>query len=327
MNAGPLPEHVVRDRIREGNQRRQELRRGPARRVMGQARAALVSACLFAPSQGAAAEKATGVFHRRRLDILEISAGRTDASLRAVNHGWCAVEPINIVNHYNIANHQDQNSITSIIDSWRPRLVIISMDRHCVQHGHGNSPSASQQHRNQSSRNHQIQPSINYSVSVINHQLETGSDAVFDYELALCANRPRVLRELVQKPGMSVDRYWQTVLWVGGGEDSTVSLRLQWKWQLSSEDGVRIWLKPYLTVINGRLHGKSQDGCGSSWPSCGLKGLHIGRSSKQSGGCACCRSRRAMRVIRFARRTSLTKKTRACPNRMRMPRKCGWGRS
>lgn len=123
----PLPERVIRERIREGNRRRRRANMGTLKRLSGNCFSLLASICLLTVScMSAASHYAQKVYGDSRPDVCEIFGGAAEVSLQFSRRGWFCSEPIDICYGSDLRDQYTRDRIKGFIKEQKPRLLIVS---------------------------------------------------------------------------------------------------------------------------------------------------------------------------------------------------------
>lgn len=123
-----LDESEIRDRIRKGNIRRKHMKKGMAKRLLGNAKTVLAG-CFMICAVVCAAVADVGmscVFQAsQRPDILEVFGGHAEVSLRFSQWGWRALEPCDVKYGCDLRDPRNRAHILHTIREHRPRLVVV----------------------------------------------------------------------------------------------------------------------------------------------------------------------------------------------------------
>lgn len=95
----PLPEIEIQKRIREGNRRRVEAKKGTVRRLFGNCSKILAATCFMAVALSVSVGgRLKESFHGdSRIDLVEIFGGAAEVSLHFSRKGWNVSEPVDIL--------------------------------------------------------------------------------------------------------------------------------------------------------------------------------------------------------------------------------------
>lgn len=123
MNGRPEPERVIQKKVREGQVRRRMAKRGTWKRLTRLATAFAFFACTcFVATSDFVAKSCYG---DQRPDVIEIFGGAAEVSVQFAQRGWNVVQPIDLQYGYDLKDEDTRRSIVDLIESKRPRLVLI----------------------------------------------------------------------------------------------------------------------------------------------------------------------------------------------------------
>ena len=122
----PLPQDEVRERIRKGQQRRNRLKQGMARRFLGNAKNLAMSVMIATAAVIGATAQCVPHFAQVRPDVLEIFAGKAQVTQSFARWGWHAARPVDVKWGDDLYQADQRAQLLEWIDVNRPRLVIVS---------------------------------------------------------------------------------------------------------------------------------------------------------------------------------------------------------
>ena len=122
----PLSADEISDRIAEGKRRRNRLKKGMARRLLGNAKSLAVSVLVATVAAIGATAQCVPHFAQVRPDVLEVFAGRAQITQSFARWGWHAARPVDIKWGDDLYQADQRAGLLEWIDEHRPRLVIVS---------------------------------------------------------------------------------------------------------------------------------------------------------------------------------------------------------
>ena len=122
----PLSADEISDRIIEGKRRRNQLKKGMARRFLGSAKNLAVSVLVATVAAIGATAQCVPHFAQVGPDVLEIFAGRAQVTQSFARWGWHAARPVDVKWGDDLYQADQRAELLGWIDQHRPRLVIVS---------------------------------------------------------------------------------------------------------------------------------------------------------------------------------------------------------
>ena len=175
----PLSDHEVRQRIREGQARRRHMKKGIAKRLLGNARAIVAGVFVATMALAGAAQQAVPYAARIRPDVVEISGNQAYVSQSFSRWGWRAVRPVDLVS--DLSEHRSREQLSQWIRETHPRLVVMT---DCYPLNHGNSvrfgvnrAQAERRERKKSERCHDV---CQFMHDVCENQMSRGNHVILD---------------------------------------------------------------------------------------------------------------------------------------------------
>ena len=122
----PLSASEVSARIAQGKHRRNQMKKGMARRFLGNAKNLAVSVLVATVAAIGATAQCVPHFAQVRPDVLEVFAGRAQVTQSFAKWGWHAARPVDVKWGDDLYQADQRAELLAWIDQHRPRLVIVS---------------------------------------------------------------------------------------------------------------------------------------------------------------------------------------------------------
>ena len=174
----PLDKDDIEVRIREGRARRNRMKQGIVKRLLGNTRAVLGAVFISTVAAAGAAMQAIPVAHRKRPDVLEIFNGRAHMSSTLSRSGFSTQEPINV--HGDLSDEEGRAEVLKWLEQSQPRLVVMS---DCCPSSppmyaiHRNPTQAQRRERRWRERQKQV---VQFIQDVFDCQLKRGNHVIAD---------------------------------------------------------------------------------------------------------------------------------------------------
>lgn len=116
--ASPGPEVAIRDKIRKGQARRHQAKRGTWKRLTGNCTQLAGALCFLTLSVFGACSDVfmTAVYGDSRPDVIEIFGGAAEVSLQFAQRGWNVIQPIDIIHGVDLKDSAARESVCKLID-------------------------------------------------------------------------------------------------------------------------------------------------------------------------------------------------------------------
>ena len=174
----PLSRQEIHERIKEGNHRRAQLKKGVIRRCLGNIRNIVAATCLMTAAIGVATAQLGRCVSANRPDCLEIFAGKAEVSCQFAQWGWNTMEPIDQIHGTDLSVVENRERVKRWIRKYRPRLVIVSYPCKVwspIMNIAYNTPQA---RRSLRVRRLRERPFLEFCEEIFQLQLENGGDAL-----------------------------------------------------------------------------------------------------------------------------------------------------
>ena len=142
----PLSKDEIRKRVLDGNARRAHLKKGVAKRLLGNARAMIAGVFIASTALAGAAQEAMPFASRVRPDIVELSNGQPYVTQSFSRWGWCTVKPVELSS--DLSDPRNREALSNWIENTCPRLVVLHGYCRNIQH----EPNRSGVNRSQAQR-------------------------------------------------------------------------------------------------------------------------------------------------------------------------------
>ena len=204
-HASPEPGHVIREKVRTGQQKRKHLKKGTLKRLAGNCTALLTSVVLFTSCVFAVgSEFSRFVFGDRRVDVLEIFGGAAEVSMQFSKRGWHVLQPIDLQYGHDLKDPAVREEVFNLVVNERPRLVIISWPRKFWSKLCDVNYSTPQRRRKLNQLRVEERPFLELTERIFEEQIKNDCDAVAENPLASHAFKEPPIKRLLNRPEINI---------------------------------------------------------------------------------------------------------------------------
>ena len=204
--ASPEPERAVRDKIRKGQVRRRQAKRGTWKRLTGNCTQLAGALCFLTLSVFSACGNVfmTSVYGDTRPDVIEIFGGAAEVSLQFAQRGWNVIQPIDIIHGVDLKDSAVREDICKLIDDKKPRLVIVEYPCRLWGKWTDVNYNTPQRKRLLNKLRNAERPFLEFCEKVFDMQLARGDQALAENPLGSHSFKEPPMRRVLERPDVMV---------------------------------------------------------------------------------------------------------------------------
>ena len=207
--ARPEAEHEIRKKIRIGQAKRRQARRGTLKRLAGNCIALAAASVMYTSAVlGVVASGCNSVssslFGDNRVDVIEIFGGSAEISLQFAQRGWNVIQPIDLQYGHDLRDSAVRDEVLQLIDKECPRLVLVEWPCRFWGKLVDVNYSTPQRKRLLNRLREAERPFLEFTEEVFKRQIKRGDDALAENPLASHAFKEPPISCLLGQPGIFV---------------------------------------------------------------------------------------------------------------------------